>query len=121
MISHAAFLALAIALLSVALWLVTYSSFQATLVEQEVNGEIASMFQEPEYAEMGLTLEGVTVDYTPADLLLNKPAKISVLVGHRAGQEVPPDMASKADTRLIEATGKNITIRVGFVEAQSFP
>ncbi|WIM46731.1 TIGR00341 family protein [Methanosarcina mazei] len=120
-ISHTVFLALLIALLSVALGLVTYTSFQATLVEQEINGEMTAMFQEPEYAEMGLTLEGVTVDYMPADILLNKPAKISVLVGRRAGQEVPPDIARKANMRLTESTGKDIMIRVGFVEAQSFP
>ncbi|MHC1754468.1 MAG: TIGR00341 family protein [Methanosarcina sp.] len=120
-ISHTAFLVLAIALLSVALGLVTYTSFQTTLVEQEINGEMITMFEEPEYAETGLTLEGVAVNYRPADLLLNEPAQVSVLVGRRAGQEVPPDIASKAGTRLTEATGKDIRIRVGFVEAQSFP
>jgi uncharacterized membrane protein len=120
-ISHTAFLVLAIALLSVALGLVTYTSFQTTLVEQEINGEMTAMFEEPEYAETGLTLEGVAVNYRPADLLLNEPAQVSVLVGRRAGQEVPPDIASKAGTRLTEATGKDIRIRVGFVEAQSFP
>ncbi len=46
-ISHTVFLALLIALLSVALGLVTYTSFQATLVEQEINGEMTAMFQEP--------------------------------------------------------------------------
>ncbi len=120
-ITHAIFLALAIALLSVALGIVTYASFQTTLVEQEIDGEMTAMFKEPEYAEMGLTLEGVTVDYKPADLLLKDPVKVSVLVGRRAGQEVPQDIASKADARLTEATSKDINIRVGFVEAQMSP
>lgn len=120
-ILHAAFLVFAIALLSIALGLVTYASFQATVVEQEINGEMVSMFQEPEYAEMGLTLEGVTVDYKPADLLLDEPVRVSVLVGRRAGQEVPPDIASKANTRLTEATGEDVDVRVGFIESQRFP
>ena len=106
----------AIALLSVALGLVTYSSFQTTLVEQEINGEMTAMFKESEYAEMGLTLEGVTVDYRHVALLLKEPAKVSVLVGRRAGQEVPPDR--RADARLTETIGKDIKIRVGFVESQ---
>ncbi|WP_341536938.1 DUF389 domain-containing protein [Methanosarcina barkeri] len=38
-ISHVALLVIAIASLSVALGLVTYSSFQTILVEQEINGE----------------------------------------------------------------------------------
>lgn len=120
-VSHIAFIALAIALLSIVLGLVTYTTFETTIVEQEINGEMVSMFQEPEYAEIGLTLEGVTVDYSPADLLLEEPAEVSVLVGRRVDQEVPPDIASKAGTRLTEATGKDIMFRVGFVEAQSFP
>jgi uncharacterized hydrophobic protein (TIGR00341 family) len=117
-ISHVVLLVAAIALLSVALGYVTYSSFQTTLVEQEVNEEITAMFKEPEYAETGLTLEGVTVDYRPADLLLKEPVMVSVLIGRRAGQEVPPDIATKADIRLTEATKKDVKIRVGFVEAQ---
>lgn len=68
--SHTAFLVRAIALLSVALGLVTYTSFQTTLIEQEINGEMIAMFEEPEYAEAGLTLEGVAVDYKTADFLL---------------------------------------------------
>ncbi|WP_269851358.1 hypothetical protein [Methanosarcina horonobensis] len=116
-ISHAAVLVFAIALLSIALGLVTYASFQTTLVEQEINGEMISMFQKPEYTEMSLTLEGVAVDYSPADLLL-EPVQVAVLVGRSAVQEVPSDIASKADNRLTEATGEDVEVRIGFVEAQ---
>ncbi|WP_410509784.1 TIGR00341 family protein [Methanosarcina hadiensis] len=120
-ILRAVFLVSAIALLSIALGLVTYASFQTTVVEQEINAEIVSMFQEPEYDEIGLTLEGVAVDYRPAALLLGEPVQVSVLVGRSAGQEVPPDIARKANTRLTEATGEDIEVRVGFVESQRFP
>ena len=120
-ISHTIFLIVAIALLSIALGLVTYSSFQTTLVSQEVNGEMAAMFKESEYAEKGLTLEGVTVNYKPTDLMLNKPANVSIFIGRKADQEVPPDIALKAHSRLKEVTEKDINVRVGFVEVQRFP
>lgn len=120
-ILHAFFLTFAIVLLSVALGLVTYSSFHATLVDKEVKAELTAMFKEPEYAGSNLTLEGVSVDYKPADLMLKEPVNVSVLVGHKIGQAVPPDIALKTNTRLREATGKKIQIRVGFVEVQKFP
>jgi uncharacterized hydrophobic protein (TIGR00341 family) len=120
-VAHSIFLAFSIALLSIALGLVTYASFETTLVQQEINREMAAMFQEPEYTEMGLTLERVSVDYRPIALLLKEPAKVSVLVGRRAGQEVPDNIARNADIRLTEITGKSIDIRVGFVEAQHYP
>ncbi|MGB9928518.1 MAG: TIGR00341 family protein [Methanosarcina sp.] len=120
-ISHTVFLIAAIALLSLVLGLVTYASFQTTLVTQKMDGEMASMFKSPEYTQAGLTLEGVTVDYKPTDLMLNRPANVSIFVGKSAGQEVPPDIALKAYSRLTEATDKNINVRVGFVEVQRFP
>jgi uncharacterized hydrophobic protein (TIGR00341 family) len=120
-VAHSIFLAFSIALLSIALGLVTYASFETTLVQQEINREMAAMFQEPEYTEMGLTLERVSVDYRPIALLLKEPAKVSVVVGRRAGQEVPDNIARNADIRLTEITGKSIDIRVGFVEAQHYP
>jgi len=120
-ISHVALLVIAIASLSVALGLVTYSSFQTTLVEQEINGEMIAMFKDPEYAEKDLTLEKVTVGYMPLDFLLKKPVNVSLLIGRKVGQEVPPDMASKAAYRLTEATGKDVRINIGFVESQKFP
>lgn len=117
-ISRAAVLAVAIAFLSIVLALVTYTSFQVALVDQEVNQELKSMFDEPEYANAGLRLASVNVDYKPANLLLKEPAMVTLIVGHEAGQVVPPGIARKADDRLTEVTGKDIHVRVGFVEAQ---
>jgi uncharacterized membrane protein len=120
-ISHSLFLLFAIALLSVVLGLVTYSSFETSLVSQEASAEMAAMFKEPEYADEGLTLQGVTVDYKPTDLMLNNPVNVSILVGRQAKQVVPPDIAQKANSRLEKATDKNVSVRVGFVEMQKFP
>jgi len=120
-ISHSLFLLFAIALLSVVLGLVTYSSFETSLVSQKASAEMADMFKEPEYADEGLTLQGVTVDYKPTDLMLNNPVNVSILVGRQAEQVVPPDIAQKAGSRLEKATDKNVSVRVGFVEIQKFP
>jgi uncharacterized membrane protein len=57
----------AIAVLSVILILTSFASFQAYIIEQQVNEEITTMFEEPLYTRMGLTLAGVTVNYGPAD------------------------------------------------------
>jgi uncharacterized membrane protein len=59
----------AIAVLSVILILTSFASFQAYIIEQQVNEEITTMFEEPLYTRMGLTLAGVTVNYGPADFL----------------------------------------------------
>lgn len=118
-ISRAAVLAISIAFLSIVLALVTYTSFQSALVEQEVNQELGEMFKEPEYAEAGIKLSGIrTVDYKPADILLDEPVKVGFFVGYQAGEEIPPDIARIADERLKEVTGKDVEVTVGFVVAQ---
>jgi len=117
-VSRAAVLAVAIAFLSIVLTLVTYTSFEAALVGQEVNQELTVMFKEPEYADAGISLENVHVDYKPAAFLLNEPAMVTLIVGKEAGKAAPPDIARQVDYRLTEVTGKDIHVRVGFVEAQ---
>ncbi|WP_440955728.1 TIGR00341 family protein [Methanosarcina sp. Mfa9] len=118
-ISRAAVLAISIAFLSIVLALVTYTSFQAALVEQEVNQELEEMFKEPEYAEAEFILgESVEVNYGPTDFLLGGPIEVTFLVGYQAGEEIPPDIGRVADDRLKEATGKDVKITVGFIVAQ---
>ncbi|MCQ1535704.1 TIGR00341 family protein [Methanosarcina sp. KYL-1] len=118
-ISRAAVLAISIAFLSIVLALVTYTSFQAALVEQEVNQELEEMFKEPEYAEAEFILgESIEVNYGPSDFLLGEPVEVTFLLGYQAGQEIPPDIARAADERLKEATGKEVKITVGFIVAQ---
>jgi uncharacterized hydrophobic protein (TIGR00341 family) len=118
-ISRAAVLAISIAFLSIVLALVTYTSFQAALVEQEVNQELEEMFKEPEYAEAEFILgESIEVNYGPSDFLLGEPVEVTFLLGYQAGQEIPPDIGRVADDRLKEATGKEVKITVGFIVAQ---
>ncbi len=118
-ISRAAVLAISIAFLSIVLALVTYTSFQAALVEQEVNQELEEMFKEPEYAEAEFILgESIEVNYGPSDFLLGEPVEVTFLLGYQTGQEIPPDIGRVADDRLKEATGKEVKITVGFIVAQ---
>ncbi|KKG10820.1 TIGR00341 family protein [Methanosarcina sp. 2.H.A.1B.4] len=118
-ISRAAVLVILIALLSVVLALVTYTSFQASLVKQQVDQELWDMFEEPEYVEAGIgRSEVINVKYTPSDLLLDEPVKVGFLVGYQAGGEIPPDIATVASERLKEATGKDVEVTIGFVVAQ---
>ncbi|KKG15199.1 hypothetical protein EO98_15375 [Methanosarcina sp. 2.H.T.1A.6] len=118
-ISRAAVLVILIALLSVVLALVTYTSFQASLVKQQVDQELWDMFEEPEYVEAGIgRSEAINVKYTPSDLLLDEPVKVGFLVGYQAGGEIPPDIATVASERLKETTGKDVEVTIGFVVAQ---
>ncbi|MFY1110402.1 MAG: TIGR00341 family protein [Methanosarcinaceae archaeon] len=118
-ISRTAFLVISIAFLSIVLALVTYTSFQAALVEQEVNQELEEMFKEPEYAEAEFILgESIEVNYGPTDFILDEPVEVTFLVGYQAGQEIPPDIGRVADDRLKEATGKEVKITLGFIVAQ---
>ncbi|WP_440955727.1 TIGR00341 family protein [Methanosarcina sp. Mfa9] len=118
-ISRAAILALAIAVLSIVLALVTYTSFQTALVEQQVEQELRDMFEEPEYAEAGLIIsDRIEIDYEPADFLFDNPVVVGFFVGYQAGDEIPPDIARIADDRLKKATGKDVEVTIGFAIAQ---
>ncbi|MCQ1535703.1 TIGR00341 family protein [Methanosarcina sp. KYL-1] len=118
-ISRTAVLAILIAFLSVVLALVTYTSFQAALVEQQVDQELWDMFEEPRYVEAGIGRgKDVRVDYTPSDFLLGEPVRVTFIVGYQAGEEIPPDIAEVAGERLKKATGKDVEVTAGFVVAQ---
>ncbi|WP_440945118.1 TIGR00341 family protein [Methanosarcina sp. T3] len=118
-ITRATVLVILIAFLSVVLALVTYTTFQASLIKQQVDQELWDMFEEPEYVEAGIVrAQNIIVAYTPSDFLLGNPVTVSFFVGYQAGEEIPPDIARVADERLEEATGKKVDVTVGFVVAQ---
>ncbi len=83
-------LGVAIAILSTVLGLVTYVSSQTALIEQQAKAEVSVMLNESEYEDMRLVTESVDVSYRPADLILNEPARVIVILYRRAGQELPP-------------------------------
>ena len=117
-ISHTMVLLVAIAILSSVLGLVTYVSSQTALMEQQAKAEVSVMLNESEYSEMRLVTESVDVEYRPADLILNEPARVTVILYRSAEQELPPGIAQRIDDHLTEFTGREVRVRVGFIEAQ---
>lgn len=75
------------------------------------------MLNESEYKEMRLVTENVDVKYRPADLILNEPARVTVILYRSAGQTAA-GIAQRIDDHLTEFTGREVRIRAGFIEAQ---
>lgn len=117
-IGRSVILVVAIAVLSVTLGLVTYATYQTTLFEEQVKAEVHNMYEESGYTEQGAILQAVTVDYQPADLLLDNLPLVSVIIGYEAGQTIPHDIASRIDEHLTQVTGREVLVRVGFMEMQ---
>ncbi len=113
------FLVIILAFLSSAFVLATSASVQTDTIKKEVNTEMTALLADPEYKNTDLSLSTVTVDYGASDLWLKKPVHISITINRRAYQQVPQDLASKAYERLTKATGKEIILRISFVEVQT--
>ena len=109
-------IAIGIAVLSIALGAVTWTTFQAQSFEQRTQAELQQRFDEADIE--GVELVSVTVDYEPDDILLVNEPEINVLVGVPRDQPIPPDLAQRWDDALSEEFGRDVVVRVGFVEAQ---
>lgn len=120
-ISRIIFFVITLALLSTSFFLATYASVQTDSIKKEVNNEMTAILEDPEYANVNLSLSTVTVDYGASDLLLKKPVDVAITINRRAYQQVPQDLASKANARMTNVTGKDINIKIGFVEVQTSP
>jgi uncharacterized membrane protein len=107
---------IAIAVLSVALGAVTWTTFQTQSFEQRVQNDLQQRFDEADIE--GVELVSVTVDYEPADLLLGNEPQVNVLVGIPRDLEAPPDLAQRWDDQLSEEFDRDLVVRVGFIEAQ---
>jgi uncharacterized membrane protein len=117
-IGRAVILLIAIAILSIVLALVTYSTYETSLVQEQIQQEVQNMYDESGWAEEGVILVSTNVEYEPADLLLGDPPTASVLIGYQAGQTIPPDIAQRVDDRLKDTIGMDVVVRVGFIESQ---
>ena len=109
-------IAVGIAVLSVVLGAVTWTTFQAQSFEQRTQAELEGRFDEA--AVEGVELVSVTVDYEPDDILLGNEPVVNVLVGVPRDQSIPPDLAQRWDDALSAEFGRDVVVRVGFVEAQ---
>ncbi|WP_340102196.1 TIGR00341 family protein [Salinibaculum salinum] len=115
-VSRIVVIAVAIALLSIVLGAVTWTTFQTQAFEQQTRTELQQQFDEADIE--GVELVSVTADYEPIDLLLGNEPRVNVLVGVPRDQEVPPDLAQRWDDQLTAEFDRDIVVRVGFIETQ---
>ena len=115
-VSRIVVIAVAIALLSIVLGAVTWTTFQTQAFEQQTRSELQQQFDEADIE--GVELVTVTTDYEPIDLLLGNEPRINVLVGVPRDQEVPPDLAQRWDDQLTAEFDRDVVVRVGFIETQ---
>ncbi|MDS0282087.1 TIGR00341 family protein [Haloarcula onubensis] len=114
--SRVATILFGIAVLSLVLGAVTWTTFQTQSFEQETQ-EI--LRQDVDQANIeGVELVDVTVDYEPVDMLLGREPQVNVLIGIPRGLEAPPDLAQRWDDQLTTELDRDVVVRVGFVEAQ---
>jgi len=116
LVSRIVVIAVAIALLSIVLGAVTWTTFQTQAFEQQTRTELQQQFDEADIE--GVELVTVTVDYEPIDLLLGNEPRVNVLVGVPRDQEVPPDLAQRWDDQLTAEFNRDVVVRVGFLETQ---
>jgi uncharacterized membrane protein len=116
--AHVFILLTSILILSTVLGLVTYASFQIAHMEGQVNVEVSGILNESEYSKMRLATESIDVDYKPADMILREPARVTLIMYSRVGQQIPAGIAKRIDDHPTDVTGREVRVRVGFVEAQ---
>jgi uncharacterized hydrophobic protein (TIGR00341 family) len=115
-VSRIVVIVIAIAVLSVALGAVTWTSFQTESFEQRTQSILTQQFEEADIE--GVELVSVTVDYRPVDMLLGNEPRVDVFVGIPRDLEAPDDLAQQFDDDLTQELGRDVVVRVGFVEAQ---
>ncbi|WP_254762939.1 TIGR00341 family protein [Natrinema marinum] len=115
-VSRIAVIVVGIAVLSVVLGAVTWTTFQTQSYEANAQDEIQRQFNEADIDDVELVR--VTVDYEPIDLLLGNEPEVNVLIGIPRDRAAPPDLAQQLDDLLTEQLGEDVFVRVGFVEAE---
>jgi uncharacterized hydrophobic protein (TIGR00341 family) len=115
-VSRIVVIGIAIALLSIVLGLVTVTTFQTQMFAQQTEAELEQRFAEADIE--GVELASVTVDYRPIDLLVGNEPQVDVLVAIPRDLEAPPDLAQRWDDELTAEFDRDVSVRVGFIEAQ---
>ena len=115
-VSRIVVIAIGIAVLSIVLGAVTWTTFQTQSFEQQTKDELQQQFTQAEFRDVELVR--TTVDYEPIDILLGDEPEVSVLVGTPRDRTVPPDLAQRLDDHLTEQLDRGVVVRVGFIEEQ---
>ncbi|MEA5389353.1 DUF389 domain-containing protein [Haloarculaceae archaeon H-GB11] len=115
-VSRVVTIAIGIAVLSIVLVLVTYATFLTASFEQQSRAAIQQEFDEADVE--GVELVSVTVDYKIIDIVVGNEPRVNVLVAIPREARAPPDLAQRFDDDLTDELGRDVVVRVGFVEAQ---
>jgi uncharacterized hydrophobic protein (TIGR00271 family) len=113
-VSRIIVITLTIAVLSIALGAVTWTTYQTQTFEQRTKTELRQQVETEE-----IEIVSVNVDRDVADVLLGEEPVINVRVGVSRGQEVPTDLAQRWDDHLSAEFDRDVVVRIGFVEAQT--
>ena len=105
-----------IAVLSLVLGAVTWTTFQTQSLEQRTQTEIRDEFAAADIESVDLI--EVRVAYEPLDTVLGREPQVNVLIGIPRGLDAPPGLAQQLDDRLTRELDRDVVVRVGFVEAQ---
>jgi uncharacterized membrane protein len=116
--SRIAVIAVSILLLSTVLGAVTWTSFQTESARTESRSAVEGVFAEATVEDAEIVLLEVDVEYSALEYLARFPVRVDVLVGLPPTVERPPDFAQTFDDFLTERTGREHTVRVGFIEEQ---
>jgi uncharacterized hydrophobic protein (TIGR00341 family) len=114
--SRIAVIMTAIAVLSLALGAVTWTTYQTQSFEQRVTDDLREGFGEADIE--GVELLSVAVEYEPIDLVLDDEPQVNVLVGIPRDETAPPDLAQRWDDQLSAEFDRDLVVRVAFVEEQ---
>jgi len=114
-VSRVGVLVAAILVLSVFLGGVTYASVQTATFQDQTAREVTRLLDSPPYAE--LSLIDLSFSYHD-DLVFRTPQRVTVTVGRPVGGSYPT-LASDIQRRIATATGREVDVRVRFVDVQS--
>jgi uncharacterized hydrophobic protein (TIGR00341 family) len=122
MLKRVAVLLSLIALLSLFLGGVTLDSFQNAQVEDEIRGEVESLFAdgEGEYSQFSLLSMAVETEPRPNTLILQRVDHIVVTVGTPPGEETD-GLAGDLGEQVQATVGQDVTVEVRYVTVESIP
>ncbi|PSP98769.1 TIGR00341 family protein [Halobacteriales archaeon QS_5_70_17] len=103
----------AVALLSVFLGGVTYSSYTSATTEQDIRGAVGGVLEDTEEA----TLLDVSIHTTNEYVLFSEPRRVVVTVGVTGDR--PPDLAERLDRAVDRMAGQDVGVQVRYVETET--
>jgi len=104
-------LAAALVVLAVGTGFVLQSSF-----ERSVNDVVTDTLDDDQFS--GLAVEGVTIEYVAPGPFDSGPVQVSVVLARTTDRSFP-DLPGLLDRRITERTGREVTVRINYVDYES--